>query len=493
MSRKLLNSSGTRAVMALVCTAVLLAVLPLHGAGIPDLGHLTLAAAVETALSRNLFVEAETYTVDSSRALILSEEGKFNPVLKFNVGHSAGGFETLTQLGPTNEMGFNADVSLELKSKLGSIYEFRIGSDWVSGESDFILRDPYYDSEVAFTLTQPLLKGFGDDIPTTGIRVAKNNLEMSRLRYDETLVATVAGAVENYWELFFARADLDVARLSLELARNLLSEVRDRIRVGKLASIEVFQAEAEVAVRQEMLIRARKAVSDAEDQLREVMNIQEWNRNIVTADEPPEPVVPMDLDVAIQRALENRQDFKRSLIDNENKKEMKRYYENQRKSQLDLFATIRSNSVDDHMKNVPWSAFPMDVATMTAGLIYSRPLGGGEVEGLYTRAVSEEERTLVLIKVMEQRIRFEVREAWRNVNVATESIEATTATRIAVDRRMRAEEEKFRVGKATLNDVLESQAEFTSALSGEKRSRAYYAIALVQLAKQTGTLLDYID
>jgi outer membrane protein TolC len=94
---------------------------------------------------------------------------------------------------------------------------------------------------------------------------------------------------------------------------------------------------------------------------------------------------------------------------------------------------------------------------------------------------------------MAQRIRLEVREALRNVNVAMESIEATSVTRLAADKRLRAEEEKFRVGKATLRDVLEFQAELASALSDEKRSRADYAIAIAKLAKQTGTLLDHIN
>jgi outer membrane protein TolC len=49
------------------------------------------------------------------------------------------------------------------------------------------------------------------------------------------------------------------------------------------------------------------------------------------------------------------------------------------------------------------------------------------------------------------------------------------------------------VGKATLRDVLEFQAELASALSDEKRSRADYAIAIAKLAKQTGTLLDHIN
>jgi len=493
MFRASSDRSVLRALTALVFTAAFLSVLPSSSAKALDLEHLTLAAVVETAISRNLIVEAEGYTLDSSRASLLSEEGKFDPTLKFNLSHSGGGYETPTQLDPTSDMSFKSDVSLELRSKLGSTYELRVGSEWVTNDNVFLLKDPYYDTEVALTFTRPLLRGYGEDIPTTAIRVAANSLEISKLQYDETVIAAVEGGIKAYWELFFAHADLQVARQSLELARNLLSEVRDRIRAGKLASIEVFQAEAEVAKRQEDLIRVRKAVGDSEDMLREVMNIQEWDTQIATVDEPPDPVTPVGLDLAIQSALENRKDYKRAFLDNKNKVELRKYYENQKRSQLDLFATVSSNSVDDNIKDVPWAAFPLHTSSSwSAGLNYSKPLGGGEAEGQYARAMSEEARTRVLIEVMNQRVRFEVREAWRNVNLARESVEATTVTRRAADKRWRAEEEKFRVGKATLRDVLEFQAEFASALSAEKRSRADYAIALAQLARQTGTLMDSV-
>lgn len=477
-------------ILIVVCAAILLSLAPSRGANALDLGSLTLAQTMEISVAQNLYIKAENYTLASSRASVLTEQGKFDPNFKFTLSHAAGGYESPSSLEPTSEERFRGDMSLQLFSLYGTTYEFRLGTEWVTSDLAFLIDEPYYESEVAFTLTRPLLRGFGEDIPTTGIRVARNSLEMSKLQYDETVFSAVASAIEAYWELFFARADLGVAKKSLELARNLLKEVQNRIRAGKLASLEIFKAEAEMAKRQELLIRARKAVSDTEDMLREVMNLRDWDREIVPADVPPEPVRPMDLGEALQLAMENRPDYRRALLDSENKVELRKYYENQKKSQLDLFATVSSNSVDDHIRDVPWTAFPLDTSSWSAGLNYSKPLGGREAEGQYIRAMSEEGRARVLIEVMAQRVRLQVREAWRDVNLAKESVEATAVTKLAADKSLRAEEERFRVGKATLNDVLEFQTEFAGALSAEKRSRADYAIALARLAKQTGTLLD---
>ncbi len=144
------------------------------------------------------------------------------------------------------------------------------------------------------------------------------------------------------------------------------------------------------------------------------------------------------------------------------------------------------------MKEVPWAAFPLDTSSWSAGLNFSRPLGGREAEGQYRKALNDEGQAVVLLEALAQRIRLQVREALRAVDVAMKSVQATRVTRLAAEKRLGAEEEKFRVGKATLNDVLEFQAEFASALSAEKRSRADYAIALAKLGKQMGILLDTI-
>lgn len=493
------NSSAPAARSAFTLTAalalgvfVVLAFLLPQSSRALDLGNLTLAQAVEISMAQNLAIEAEGYTLDSSRASVMAEQGRFDPNLKFSLSHSASGYESPSSLEPSNEETFQGDVSLQVYSPYGTTYEFRLGTEWVTSDLAFLVDEPYYESELAVTMTRPLLRGYGEDIPTTAIRVAENNLEMSRLQYDETVMAAVAAAIEAYWELFFARADLEVGRTSLELAQNLLSEVQDRIRVGKLASIEVFKAEAEVAKRQELLIKAGKAVSDAEDTLREVMNLEDWDREIVPADLPPEPVAQMGLESALKIAFERRPDYRRAMYESENKVEFRKYYENQKRSQLDLFATYSSNSVNGEVKEVPWAAFPLDTSSWSAGLNFSRPLGGREAEGQYRKALNDEGQAVVLLEALAQRIRLQVREALRDVNVTTQSVQATRVTRLAAGKRLSAEEEKFRVGKATLNDVFEFQAEFASALSAEKRSRADYAIALAKLGKQTGTLLDTI-
>jgi outer membrane protein TolC len=454
--------------------------------------ELTLPRAVELVRLNNLLIEAENYTVAGAMAGVFQERGKFHPRLNFNLTHSTKGYETPSQLEPTMEESARGDLSLEMMTPQGTTWVVKLGGQWVTSDLEFLVQNPYYQSEAAVTMIRPLKRGAGDDIASTGIDAALNNSRITRLSYKETVNNAVFGAVSYYWGLYFARADLQVRQQSLSLARNILGEVRERIRAGKLASIEVFQAESEVAQRQEALIRARKAVEDSEDRLRGMMNMKEWDREIVPVDVPPDPVDPDPLGKVLPVAFEKRSDYQRALLDLENKVRLKKYYENQSRAKLDFFATLSSNSVDEDDRDMPWRAIGLDTASWSAGLNYSRPLGGGEAQGQFMRAMYEEGRVQVLIEALFQEVQLSVREAYRGLTAAIETIDSTTTTRIAAEKKLSAEEEKFRVGKSTLRNVLEFQSEYTLAVSGEKRARADYAIALAGLALAKGTLLESI-
>ena len=93
------------------------------------------------------------------------------------------------------------------------------------------------------------------------------------------------------------------------------------------------------------------------------------------------------------------------------------------------------------------------------------------------------------VKALRQEVTVEVREALRALLLAKESIRASGRAKVASEKRLEAEEERFRLGMAILNDVLRFQQEYADALSSEKRAITDYAGASVMLRRATGTLL----
>ena len=71
-----------------------------------------------------------------------------------------------------------------------------------------------------------------------------------------------------FYDLMYAIGNLDVQRQSLELAQQSLKDNRARVEIGTMAPLDIVQAEAEVATREEAVILAEAAIERQQDQVR---------------------------------------------------------------------------------------------------------------------------------------------------------------------------------------------------------------------------------
>ena len=86
-----------------------------------------------------------------------------------------------------------------------------------------------------------------------------------------------------YWDLYFRISDLANKKKSLERAQDFQRTFRIRIEAGTLAPIEIYQADAEVALRSQEVIVAEARVRQAEDNLKAALDLYKddryWNVN----------------------------------------------------------------------------------------------------------------------------------------------------------------------------------------------------------------------
>jgi outer membrane protein len=73
---------------------------------------------------------------------------------------------------------------------------------------------------------------------------------------------------------------------------------------------------------------------------------------------------------------------------------------------------------------------------------------------------------------------------------ARQQIEAIRVARELQGKKLDAELEKFRVGKSTNFLVLQAQRDFTTSQLDDARSLVAYLLALVDLYRSEGTLLE---
>ncbi len=256
-----------------------------------------------------------------------------------------------------------------------------------------------------------------------------------------------------------------------------------------LAPVEIYKAEAEASLREEALLKAKKNVFDSEDKLRAVMNLKDWSSEIIPIEKTPHPPTDIEpVEEAISTAFSNRRDYKQALLEYQNKEILKRYYDNQRYPDLNISGSAGLNALNGTYRKAIDDLGSRDNYSWQFGISLTIPIGNRAAEGNYIKAKNEEEKSGIALKLIEQKITIETREAYRSVQLAMETIKASKKTRIAAEKRLEAEEARFKVGMATLNDVLKFQEEYTDALSSEKRAEIDYAVASIELEKTKGTL-----
>jgi len=474
--------------------------------------YLSLEDCITAALKNNLDIGVERYVPKISDAAVRSEKGVFDPHLYFNATYFDGEIPLPTRVSIATG-GITGAIPT------GLIYDLGIAS----AHTPFFTITDFFDAngeqklDAFLTLTQPLLKNFGRDINTTGIRVAAKNKETAVYQLEQKILETVFEVEQAYWELVFAWENLGVKNRSLRLAQNLLDENRIRLRVGVIPPLAVLQSETGVAFREEEVIVARSVVQDARDRLIESTNLFPeklvWDVQIIPEDEPrTDPPAQYREDEHIAAALRNRPELKQLLKQQEAAELGSRFAKNQMLPSLDLNASVGLVGLDSDFDSSFLSAvflglplppppdkgidpavddlFSGDNFRWMVGLTFEFPWGNHAARGQYTAANLQVSQLDASIRNLRQVIIQDTRSALRAIEANWKRVLSTRETTRFRRESLIAEKKKYDVGVSTAHDLLEFEEELAEARANERRATVDYTLSLTNLMRADATLLQ---
>ncbi len=480
--------------------------------------ELTLVNAIQLAVQHNLDIEHERFGPQIARTDVETAKAEFDPVV------GAETFISQTKVLPTTEAGVvdpntgvivaveriepfskNGEINPFLKQKIitGGSYELRFVNtrENVSPTASGVTRtiaDPRYESSLELEFTQPLLRDFGIAVNKAPIRRAEKSEAIAHQRVIQVILNVVFQVQERYWEMVFRIQDLAAKRESQKLAEDFLAENKIRVELGTLAPIELVQAETQVKLREEDVIVAEAAVREAEDALKEVINIPDmlgsWNIRLKPTDQPTfEPISSLAVEDQLREALLQRPDIIESKLTIESREIAREEALNQRLPKLDLVARGNLNSFG---KDAGESLSDLSEITgyqWVFGLQFEYPLGNRAAKNNVTRRKLELRQALVRQRLVKLIIVREVRQAIRGIETASKRVEVTRAASRLAQTQLEAEQEKFRLGLSTSFRVLEFQRDLTDARSSEIQALSDYNVELGRLDLRTGKLrhVDY--
>lgn len=454
---------------------------------------LSLRDSIALALKNNLDIAVEGFNPQLRDQALVGEKAVFDPSAFLEVTRSDTRVPTGTQVIQGSRIESELwDYNTGLRQKLptGGTYELRFNNEFNNAKG---VSSTGFISRFGLTLTQPLLKNFGIEPTETNIRIATNNqgisLEQLRLR-----VSNVVTQVKNgYFDLIFARENLVVQQRSLQLARDLVALNTARVRAGVAAPVEVTQAEAQQAARVQDVILAEKAVRDAEDTLKVIMNLPisgGWGQEIQPSDSPTFEVKPINLEEAIRTALENRYEYRSAKLDIDNKALSVRLTRNQLLPDLSLASSVFSNGFGDTYGGNLSEMGSSHFISYSVGVILTVPLGNRGPQASYIQSTLTLDQAKTSLKNLELQIIQQVRQAVRLVEANAKRIDANRAARVLAEEQLRVEQRRLEAGVTTTFNVLSFQRDLSAAQANEIQAITDYNKALANADNVLGAVLE---
>jgi outer membrane protein len=471
--------------------------------------RLSLDDAVERALKTNADIAVERYNPDISAENVRAAEGYYDPAFFANLSRSstdskgtnvfAGGTTINTKQNVWN-FGIQAPV------KTGAQLQLTFNNSKRDTDNAFVTFNPTFNSFLSISASQPLLQNFRIDAPRQQLRLAKINRQLSDISFRQTIINTVASVKFYYYDLIYAIDNLGAAQKSLDLAKKLLEENEIRVKVGTMAPLDVISARSEVAGREVDVIVAENAVREAEDNLKRVIFPENdpamWHTRIELLDRPSAAPMPVDIDAAVTKALEQRTDVTSARKSLERSDVSLQYRRNQLLPQVDLVATyggsgaggtqiIRDPPLDGPVVDtIPGGygdalneVFKADFPTWTIGVNFSYAVPNRSAKAAAAQAQLSKEQALASLRRLELQVAAEVRTAGRAVESGVKQVASTKAARELAAERLDAEQKKFEAGMSTNFLVTQAQRDLAVAEVNEIQAIANYAKSVVNFQR----------
>ncbi len=475
---------------------------------------LSVQEAIVIALENNRDIQIEKENVVVSEGEITTQKGIFDPILNISSFYNDGETPTVSTFiprGTVNQQDFNVTGNLEGKFSTGTFYDV-LNFSSTRTETDSPLDDlsPNWFNNLSFSIGQELLRNFGVNVNNTFVITARRSNQISEKEFENVVTNVILDVESRYWLLVASKQNLELERTALELAQDLQRRNEIQVEVGVLPRVSVTQAKSEVAAREVDVIRAENTLQAAEDNLKNVLAM-DLAEEINTTDEPTTEVFQFDEQESLDEAYRERPEIKQAKLNIENRETLKGYYSNQRLPRLAIEGGIQLQGLggDENPDRLSFGGEPEPIPSQFLGSseafsqifgadfttwqilgVFSFPIFNRTAKGEYVKARAEFDRSVITLKKTQDDVALDVRSAIREIKNSLRAIDAAHVSVELAKEVVINEQERLNVGIGTTREVLEAQRDLIDAGVREITAIANYNIALAELERAKGTLLE---
>ncbi|HXZ12877.1 MAG TPA: TolC family protein [Candidatus Sulfotelmatobacter sp.] len=532
---------------------------------------LSLEDAISIALENNLDISVQRFTPWIAQTQLLKAQAggipqsgssqqvvlgagpsvPFDPILTSNLNWSRSVFPVnnpflsgtaTTTIFQVTTYSANANFGYSQGFHTGTDISLTIDNNRSTTNTGEVLFNPAVQSTLTFTITQPLLNGFGILPNTRFIIEAKNSVKVANSQFAQQVISTVAAVSTDYWELVYARENVKVEQAAVGVSTKLYEDNKKQLEIGTMAPLDVLTAESQLATDTQNLIVAQTNQLQQETVLLVAITKNPLAANLTGVEiVPTTPIaVPdveaMNLESAVNEAWEKRPELQQAKLNLKNAEIEVKATKNSLLPQLNLFGQYSATGLNGNKINttatgafiadpqapvvnaagVPISPPPIFVGTpvtttnitpggigdavsdmfdakyptYAVGLNLTLPVRNRSAQADSARAILDQRQLEVQYRSIQNQIVLAVRNALIALQQDKAQVAAAAKARELAQQTLNAEQKKYQLGSSTSYNVVLRARDLTAALGTELRAKANLEEAVVNLDQALGRTLD---
>jgi outer membrane protein TolC len=509
---------------------------------------LSLQDAISLALENNLAIQVQRYTPWLDEVNLLRAKSGINGLVPFdpnvtgtlNVQDSVSplnnplfagviptGTTTPASQAPPAYIQHIGNVNLQYNQYFPTGTQFQAGitNNRTSTNFGFLnLYNPFLQSALTVTITQPLLRGFGVLANTRLIIEAKRTIKVGLSQLEQQVIATTTQVSNDYWELVYARENVKVEEAALGVSQRLFDENSRRLEIGTLSSLDVLTAQSQVASDRQALVQAQSVQLQDETTLLNDLTVNPLDGPLLhaeiiptTAISTPDTGENVQIEDAVKEAWQKRPELKQAALNLENAGTDLKVTKNELLPSVNIFGEYIASGLGGVQKSTtttPTGAFlrgqpvvnsagvPVtdefqgtavttssttifpggagqdlsrlfhgNYSTFEAGINFTLPIRNRAAQADNAQAVLNERQQKTQYRQEQNAIFVSVRNALIAMQEDRASLAAAEEARKLAVQTFQDEQEKYRLGASTSYNVVLRSRDVTTAEGVELRDR----------------------
>ena len=435
---------------------------------------LTKEEALTRALESNLGIKIERAQVEIAKKGIELEKGAFDPELS----------GSLTTESSNNQTTDSVAVNLGGLVSTGGRFSLGVSSN------ESVIIDDRFNSFAGLTFRQPLLRNFGFTSNLAALRIARYQFDLSEWEFKQALLDTIASTIFAFNNLYEAQENLESSIRIRDLTNQTVLDNDKRVALGIIARLDVLEAQAQLASRNERVLAATNSVTRAQNRIKPLIfdNAQEALSYNLEAQAYSEPQISDDFRALLATLLDSAPNYRIGVIALEIARLRLVRDRNQTLPTLDLIAQAGFRGTDGSLGGSIESAFSRDNNFYSIGASFEFPVFNRSARAREAISAQRERIAGVDLERIKQAIQLEFQTSFQIMQTNYKRMDATRSARELAEQSLKAEQRKLEAGTSSTFFVLRLQSDLALAELREISAVADYNRSVADFNRLRGVM-----